>query len=128
MPARLISIFLFGVIGSALRLSISAITPTHHYLMIMLINIIGSFLLALATNALPILFPVSTQILSGLSVGLIGSFTTFSTFCVDATSFLRGGYFIALSCYVGLSIIMGLLAARLGTKLSFRLIAGHRHD
>lgn len=119
-------IFICAFLGSALRLSLTAWTAPHHYLTILAINVMGSFCLPLITGALPLLWPVSPATVTGLSVGLVGSFTTFSTFTVDAVTlfhqhaaWLAGGYVLS-------SLVLGWAAAAVGIAGSRRLMKrGH---
>lgn len=122
---RFLAVFGFGFIGSALRLGMTQILPSHHYFTLILINITGSFLLAIITNALPIVMPIPGELLTGLTVGLVGSFTTFSTFCLDSVQLGQTNPFWSL-CYCLLSISLGLSAAYLGVKQSHRLIRRHQ--
>ena len=49
-----------------------------------------------------------------LSVGLLGSFTTFSTLSVATIQLLQRGDFYNAGLNIGLSIIIGLIAATVG--------------
>ncbi|GEO70812.1 fluoride efflux transporter FluC [Levilactobacillus acidifarinae] len=115
-------IFICAFLGSALRLSLTAWTTPHHYLTILTINVIGSFGLPLITGALPLLWPVSPAMVTGLSVGLVGSFTTFSTFTVDAVSLLHQHAAWLAGGYVLGSLVFGWSAAAAGITLSARLV------
>lgn len=122
---RFLAVFGFGFIGSAIRLGMTQISSSHHYFTLILINITGSFLLAVITNVLPIVMPIPSELLTGLTVGLIGSFTTFSTFCLDTVQLGQSNSLWAF-CYCLLSISLGLSADYLGVKLSHRLIRRHQ--
>lgn len=122
MFKRLIAIFGFGFLGSALRLWLTTVLGTHHYLTIFGINVAGSFLLALITLALPRLLPIGTEIISGLSVGLIGSFTTFSTFSVDTVTLIHQVGGLVAGLYFAGSLFCGCLAALWGRQLSQRWV------
>jgi len=54
-----------------------------------------------------------------LFTGLLGGFTTFSAFGLDALHLLRRGDLAIAAAYAGLSVVLGLAAVWLG----FRLIA-----
>ncbi|MFN1208439.1 fluoride efflux transporter FluC, partial [Enterococcus lactis] len=63
------------------------------------------------------LIEVSNDLMTGLSVGLVGGFTTFSTFSFDSVNlFLNHKIGIGL-LYVLVSLIGGLILAQIGTKL-----------
>lgn len=126
MFKRIIAIFGFGFLGSALRLGLTTILGTHHYLIIFCINVLGSLLLALITQALPRLLPISPEILSGLSVGLIGSFTTFSTFSVDTVNLMHQVNDLLAGLYFAGSLFCGCLAALWGSHLSQKWVERRR--
>ncbi|MDT6979886.1 CrcB family protein [Levilactobacillus zymae] len=113
-------IFICAFLGSALRLSLTAWTTPHHYLTILAINVLGSLSLPLITGALPLLWPVSPATVTGLSVGLVGSFTTFSTFTVDTVTLFHQHTVWLAGSYVFGSLVLGWAAAAIG-------IAGSRH-
>lgn len=118
-----LSIAIFGAIGAVSRywlgLIIGASELPYNTL---IINVIGCFLLAVVIRYLATLPKLSSHLISGLGTGLIGSFTTFSTFSAEnAKLIMNGDYFTAL-LYTVFSIIGGFLSAGLGFVLSDRLI------
>lgn len=54
-----------------------------------------------------------------LFTGLLGGFTTFSAFGLDAVYLLRRGEWLTAASYAGLSVLIGIAAVWLG----FRLVA-----
>lgn len=76
------------------------------------INILGSLLLGLLTGLS--VGPVFS-FLAG--TGFMGSFTTFSTFNVENVELLREKRYKYFFSYVGVSYILGILAAFLGIVL-----------
>lgn len=85
------------------------------------INLTGSFLLAFllagpATQRLP------PELLAALAVGLLGAYTTFSTFSHETVVLLRAGRSVAAGAYVAASLLGGLGAADLGHALGQSLI------
>lgn len=51
-------------------------------------------------------------------IGLLGGFTTFSTFGYETLALLRDGQLLATAGYVGLHLILGLAAVWIGYSLS----------
>lgn len=86
----------------------SSLLPTF------LANISGSFFLGLLTGLLYTHESWPLEIRLFLSVGLLGSFTTFSTLSVATIQLLQSGDFYNAGLNIGLSIIIGLTAATLG--------------
>lgn len=75
---KIIAITGFAMLGGGLREGLSLlVTWPQHFWITCLINIVGAFVLSLITNLLPARLPVSEDIVIGMSVGFVGSFTTF---------------------------------------------------
>jgi CrcB protein len=76
------------------------------------VNVVGSFALGLLfTYALG---RWSTTITTGLAVGLIGGFTTFSTFTWESFTMTQAGEISRAAVYLAVSLVGGLLAALVG--------------
>jgi len=74
------------------------------------INVVGSFLL----GALVVFTGLSTELRAALGAGLLGGFTTFSTFSVQAVMDVDAGRPGRAFLYVAVSVVGGLAAAALG--------------
>lgn len=81
------------------------------------INIAGSFLLGLMVAG----GWFSRDVRDGLGAGLLGGFTTFSTFSVQAVLEADGGRPGRAALYVGVSVLGGLAAAAAGYALGRRI-------
>ncbi|MEJ6400026.1 fluoride efflux transporter FluC [Nicoliella lavandulae] len=114
---RLMYIIGFGFIGGAIREWLTILSGNDHFAMIIAINLIGTFLLAFLVGILPLLFNISADLLSGISVGLIGSFTTFSTFTVDFINLFKSSL-INSFWYLLISLLVGYIFALIGIKLA----------
>ena len=114
---RVIYIFILAFIGGLLRGYFTLLAGDDHFIATIIINLIGAFVLAFITGALPYLIEISNDLMTGLSVGLVGGFTTFSTFSFDSVNlFLNHKIGIGL-LYVLVSLIGGLILAQIGNKL-----------
>ncbi|MDM5156301.1 fluoride efflux transporter CrcB [Bacillus sp. DX1.1] len=80
-------------------------------------NMIGSFLLAFLTLYLFRMKHVSLVMTSAIGTGVIGSFTTFSTFSVETMKLLQHEAFMMAFYYVSTSVVGGLLLSLLGFYL-----------
>lgn len=87
-------------------------------------NLSGSLLLGGLMQALPrTTVPAATR--AGLTVGLCGGFTTFSTFSFETVGLLRRGAWGLASLYVGGSAAGGVVAVVAGMSLA-GLLLQHR--
>lgn len=83
------------------------------------INVSGSLLLGLLGGVLAArLVPHGDHLRLALGVGFLGAYTTFSTFEFETHALLEDGAWWSASAYAGASVVVGLLAVRLGTVLA----------
>lgn len=73
--------------------------------------VIGVYMGTLAPDTTPVLHPPP---LLGLTFGLLGGYTTFSSFSLEAIYLLRDKRYRAAAAYVGLSVTLCVGAAGLG--------------
>ncbi len=76
------------------------------------INVAGSFAIGVLLVAGP--SRLSDATVTGLAVGFLGAFTTFSTFGYETQTLLRTGRTSAAASYVVASVVLGVGAAALG--------------
>ena len=87
-------------------------------------NIIGGFLMGLLAGWLALKVSGGTNLRLFLGVGLLGGFTTFSAFSLDAFLMYEKKAYGALLSYVGGSVILSIGALMFGLILA-RKIFGH---
>ncbi|UQS84766.1 CrcB family protein [Apilactobacillus apisilvae] len=114
---KLIYIAFFSFIGGSIRGYLTFVAGNNHFIATIFINIIGSFLLALLTSVVVKLLDASEDLVDGLSVGLIGGFTTFSTFSFESITLLMNHQIGLGILYIIISLIGGLLFGMLGANL-----------
>ena len=85
------------------------------------VNVIGSFLLGFFLIIAEGRFIISPQIRSFIAIGLLGAFTTFSTFSFESIMLLREMMYMQALLNMALNLILGLIAVWLGITLA-RLI------
>jgi CrcB protein len=113
----LTQVALGGALGSVLRyLTVSAVGAP---LATMFINILGSF----AMGVLFIALTNRMQFSPLLMTGVLGGFTTFSAFSLDALKLWQAGQGGSALAYVAGSVIISLLAVALGATLTERILA-----
>lgn len=112
-----IAVGLGGAIGALLRFYVSHLISydAEIPLATFLVNIVGCFLLSLLLSG-PFL-KRKPHIKLALTTGLLGSFTTFSTFSYETISLIKNGQFEWAFFYICLSIFGGLLGSYAGYKL-----------
>lgn len=122
--SKYIAVGLAGAVGALSRhllgLWLSALVPADFPLATLLINLTGSMLLGFVAG-----FGVERGHLPEpwrlpITVGLIGSYTTFSTWSVDTVLLLEAGRWLAATLNVGASLVLGLAAVWAGYELAHR--------
>ncbi len=76
------------------------------------VNLVGSFTLSLLLTSTLGRWP--TLITTTLAVGVLGGFTTFSTFAWETFSLVQAGEIFKGATYLVVSLVGGLVAALLG--------------
>ena len=111
-----------GAIGSVLRYLIQlqciAWFGTKFPYGTLLVNVIGSFAIGLLSVALLERFYVSSELRIALIVGLLGGFTTFSTFSLETFTLIQQGNVLSAASNIGLSIVLCIAACFLGVLLA----------
>lgn len=113
-------VFLGGGIGAAIRHGVNAWLgrlASHEFpLGIMVINISGSLLMGLAVGYFTFrageAWTQSARLF--ITTGVLGGYTTFSAFSLDAMLLYERGEFGAASIYVAGSVVLSILGLALG--------------
>ena len=119
-----IFVALGGAIGATLRwltgqLTLRVMGPGFPWGTVT-VNVLGSFLMGIMVVALA--HKGGTRAAPFLMTGLLGGFTTFSAFSLDAVALMERGQFSLAAVYVGGSVIIGLAALVLGMTLTRMVI------
>lgn len=78
------------------------------------VNIIGSFIMGVIAESLALRFNVSSEVRSFLMTGVLGGFTTFSAFSLDAGNMIERNDWGMAGLYVSASVIGSIAALFLG--------------
>ena len=118
--AILIAIGFGALLGTTARFSIGTaipgVGPSAFPAGTLLINLTGCFLIGVAQKLFRAHGGPRTALLQpGVTVGLLGGFTTFSTFSVETIRLLQTGYVLHALVYQISSVLGGLAAVTLGT-------------
>jgi fluoride exporter len=110
---RFVWVGLAGAVGSIARYAIGlSVDQSRFPFATLSINVVGSFVLGLFLTLS--LGRLSISVMTPIAVGLIGGFTTFSTFAWDGFTMGDSGRLGTALAYVSASVIGGLAAAALG--------------
>ena len=85
------------------------------------VNVIGSFVLGALVEAMALFWSPGEGMRAFLVVGMMGAFTTFSTFSMDLFSMMEKGNAFGTGVYVTASVLMCVFGYFCGTML-FRTI------
>lgn len=119
-----------GIIGSLLRYCATLIVKSAHFPFATLtVNIVGSFLLGFLSSYFSTKNFQQTKMYTAITTGIIGSFTTFSTFSNDIIDLIEGHEYLFSIVYLAVSIILGLVLAMFGMYIGRKLRSlGMRKD
>ncbi|MEK5078869.1 fluoride efflux transporter CrcB [Solibacillus sp. FSL W7-1436] len=110
-----------GAIGAALRYGVSLLLFTNETAAFpfatVAVNLAGCFLLGLLSSGLELKLTANPDYLSAFKTGLIGSFTTFSTFSIEVIQLLEHHFYFSAFLYILISAIFGLIFVALGMKI-----------
>ena len=81
------------------------------------VNVLGGLLMGILAQALLPLAAGSAPVWTFLATGILGGFTTFSAFSLDAWVLYERGQHMALAVYVTLSVLLSIAALVIGMAL-----------
>lgn len=117
-----LAVALGGAVGSVLRFLIASwfagYWPRHFYLGTFAVNLVGCLLIGLLSGLFLTRTDLPLELRTGLITGLLGGFTTFSSFSLEIMKLLEGGRAPEAFGYLAFSILGGLLAAWVGLSLA----------
>ena len=110
-----------GAAGTLVRYAVSRAAPVGAGTFpttTLIINVTGALALGLLLGALTRHRPADTLWRPLVGVGVLGGYTTFSTFAVESVQLIRTDRGLMAAAYVTASIVVGVLAARLGERIA----------
>ncbi len=87
------------------------------------VNILGSFLMGIMAAWFAVKSGAPENLRLLLGVGVLGGFTTFSSFSLEAVNLLRGKGIGAFTAYLGASVVLSLLALAAGLWVMRKLMS-----
>ena len=86
----------------------------------LMVNVLGSLILGMLVEVMTLFWSVGNDLRAFLVIGILGSFTTFSTFSLDTIALFNRGDILPAALYVLASVGLAL-AAFLGGMATVRL-------
>lgn len=114
-----VAVAIGGAFGAVARFSAAKYVAEHYSdlsfpLATFGVNVIGSFLLGFSYVLSAEKMTLEPHIAAIITVGFLGSFTTFSTMSLDVYHLLVETKYLIASFYISSSVFLGLIAAALG--------------
>ena len=119
-------IALMGALGAMARYGVGRLISVNFPLQTLLVNVAGCFAFEVVVHYLPTCARLPREHVTGLSVGFVGSFTTFSAFGAETSQMLLAGNYMAAVCYAAASFAGGAAGTLGGLNFTLLLAKLHR--
>ena len=107
-----------GALGALARWAVSEVVPSAGLpWATLLVNLTGCLLIGVLYGALARLSPEPSWVRPFVGVGVLGGYTTYSTFAVEVVDLLDDGAPLLAAGYVLASVVGGIAAVALGALL-----------
>ena len=121
MIEKLLAVAFGGSIGAVLRFVIYELVESKHKSNFpwgtLTVNLLGSLVIGFLWGYFSKVY-ISPSMRMLIFVGILGSFTTFSTFAFDNFSLIRNGEFTLMTVYVLMTNVLGIVLSFGGYALS----------
>lgn len=112
-----------GALGAMARYGLASLLgrlwPTSFPLATLLINITGSIAMGIFVGLMAKLLPADQDPLRlFVAIGILGGFTTFSSFSLDTITLIERGDLLPAIAYVALSVVVCLIGLYLGLLIT----------
>lgn len=115
----IVYVLIAGALGAMTRFGVRIfVTDAYN---ILIVNIIGSFALAIVFDFFREKNILSPQVCGAVGTGFLGAFTTFSAFSYENVSFFMNGHYLHAIVYAIVCLLGGLGAAAFGMWISHKL-------
>ncbi len=107
------AVALGGAIGSVARYFVSTIqspTWTGFPYAIFIVNVSGGLIMGVLTELMALKFSVSAEVRALLTTGILGGYTTFSTFSLESALLIQRQAYVTAAGYVVGSAILSIAA------------------
>ena len=129
-PSAVIGVIaLGGALGSVFRYQAGLIWPTPigtFPTTTLLINVLGCLVIGAFMTVIMQVWDAHRLVRPFFGTGVLGGFTTFSTYCLDIVNLIRLGHPASAAGYLFLTAIGAMLAVALGMLGTRRVVAARR--
>lgn len=87
------------------------------------VNVIGSFIMGVVIETMALGWSASAELRGFLTVGVLGAFTTFSTFSLDVAVLVQRGETLNAGLYIAASVILSIAGLFAGLMLMRAVMA-----
>jgi CrcB protein len=109
-----------GFVGAVLRYLISGLVYETWGVAFpygtLVVNVVGAFILGFIVSITNEHLFISPDLKIVLTVGVLGAFTTFSTFCYESMSLIQTGNTLRATLNIFISVLLGLIFVFIGIK------------
>jgi fluoride exporter len=118
---QLLWILLGGAIGTGCRFGVNLLiahllgSPARFPYATFIVNVTGSFAIGLLAELFAMRWPTAELLRTALLVGVLGGYTTFSSFSLETLALIRNNQWLLAGIYALGSVLTGLLAVWAGT-------------
>jgi CrcB protein len=119
-PGILIAVALGGALGSLLRYFVAGAIqhPTMQFPWgIFVVNVTGGFLMGVIVELSALKMQLTPEMRAFLTIGILGGYTTFSTFSLDMALLIERGAYMAAAGYLFGSAMLSIAALFAGFLL-----------
>ena len=109
-----------GAVGAILRWWVGVLMShllAPVFLGTLVVNLAGSFLVGVLLIWFQGKLPINDVLRTGIVVGLLGGFTTYSAFSMEAVNMMMAGFYGRASAYVVVTVVLCLMGTWAGVML-----------
>ena len=118
---KVLLVALGGAIGSVFRYLIGAATlavfSKSFPVGTLLVNIVGALIIGVVSEFAYKVTPIHSSLYVFMTIGILGGFTTFSSFSLESVNMLEAGRIAAGTMYILASVVLSLGGVLLGKML-----------
>ena len=120
----LLFVALGGALGASARYMVGLLVSDNNFHWnTIFVNVVGSFCLGVLVAAMTFAWSPSSEMRSFLIIGLLGGFTTFSAFSLEAVVLMERGHLELALIYIVGTVLLSIAGLIAGLKVSRMFLA-----